>query len=98
LSNATTRLPADLQRLGLTGEFDQVFNSAELGLIKPDPALFRAVLQALQLSPEAVLFVDDNAGHVGAAESIGIVGHTYSSPAALRRALQERELLGGTDR
>ena len=37
LSDATDRLPRDLQRLGPDGELDAVFNSSELGLAKPDP-------------------------------------------------------------
>jgi putative hydrolase of the HAD superfamily len=94
LSNATTRLRADLRRLGIADEFDHIFNSAEMGLIKPQPAVFRAVLQALQLPPEAVLFVDDHAGHVSAAESLGIVGHTYGSRIMLSRVLDEHRLLG----
>ncbi len=43
LSNATTRLRGDLARLGLAGEVDEVFGSAELGVAKPDPAVFRLV-------------------------------------------------------
>ena len=35
LSNATDRLPRDLQRLGLDDEFDAVFNSSALGLASP---------------------------------------------------------------
>lgn len=34
LSNATTRLPADLARLGLDAEVDRVFPSAALGMAK----------------------------------------------------------------
>ena len=36
-------LRGDLARLGLAGEVDVVFGTAELGVAKPDPAVFRLV-------------------------------------------------------
>lgn len=83
LSNATTRLRADLDRLGLTAVLDEVFNSAELGLAKPDPEVFRVVCARLGVAPAECGFVDDTAGHVRAAEAVGLVGHRYVSPAGL---------------
>ncbi len=83
LSNATTRLRADLDRLGLTGVLDEVFSSAELGLAKPDPEVFRVVCARLGVAPAECGFVDDTAGHVRAAEAVGLVGHRYVSPAGL---------------
>jgi len=83
LSNATTRLRADLDRLGLTGVLDEVFSSAELGLAKPDPEVFRVVCARLGGAPAECGFVDDTAGHVQAAEAVGLVGHRYVSPAGL---------------
>jgi HAD superfamily hydrolase (TIGR01509 family) len=93
VTNGTTRLPADLERLGLTAEFDYIFNSAQLGVIKPDPGLFVGVLEALQLEPSSVFFVDDNVGHVGAAQKLGIAGHCYRGVEGLRLALLRRDLL-----
>jgi len=83
LSNATTRLRADLDRLGLTGVLDEVFSSAELGLAKPDADVFRVVCARLGVAPSECGFVDDTAGHVRAAEAVGLVGHRYVSPAGL---------------
>lgn len=83
LSNATTRLRADLDRLGLTAALDEVFNSAELGLAKPAPEVFRVVCARLGVAPAECGFVDDTAGHVRAAEAVGLVGHLYRSPAGL---------------
>jgi glucose-1-phosphatase len=40
LSNATTRLEEDLAHLGLDGAFDLVFNTARLGICKPDPEVY----------------------------------------------------------
>ena len=40
--------------------FDAVLVSGDLGLVKPHPAIFRAVTQALGVSPQHCLYVGDN--------------------------------------
>jgi putative hydrolase of the HAD superfamily len=57
--------------------FDRTFYSCDLGLAKPDPAYFRAILTALDVPASDVLFIDDNAVNVAAAESIGIRSERY---------------------
>ena len=39
VTNATTRLPADLQRLGILDEFDHIINSSAVGVIKPNAGI-----------------------------------------------------------
>ena len=75
LSNATTRLRADLARLALDRELDEVFSSAELGLAKPDPRVFRVVCDRPSTAPGECAFVDDTRGHVAAATAADLVGH-----------------------
>lgn len=58
--------------LGYGDLFDDCFYSYELGLAKPDPAYFAAVLERLALPGDRVLFVDDNAANVEAARSVGL--------------------------
>lgn len=87
LSNATSRLPHDLARLGLDRELDGVFSSHELGVAKPDPRVFTLVCTRLGAAPADCLFVDDTPSHVAAAESVGLRAHHYSSPTALARFL-----------
>jgi putative hydrolase of the HAD superfamily len=88
LANATDRLPRDLQRLGLDGELDTVFNSSTLGLAKPEPQVFAAVCAALQLPPHRCLFVDDQQANVDAAERVGLRAHLYRGPADLAAFLE----------
>ncbi len=59
-TNATDRLPGDLELLGLTGEFDVVVSSWELKVHKPAPEFFERACAALDLEPHWVLFVDDD--------------------------------------
>ena len=57
LSAAITQ---SLDRLGLTPYFDDVVISADLGLVKPHPDLFRAAARRLGLETTEVLFIGDN--------------------------------------
>ena len=51
--------------------FDRVFWSADLGLKKPSAAVFAKVTETLGVDPEAIVFVDDSAPNVVAAEAFG---------------------------
>jgi putative hydrolase of the HAD superfamily len=88
LSNATDRLPRDLQRLGLDGELHAVFNSSELGVAKPDPEVLAAVCSAFGLPPQRCVFVDDQQVSVDAAARVGLRGHLYRGPGELAAVLQ----------
>ncbi|MEO9237725.1 MAG: HAD-IA family hydrolase, partial [Jatrophihabitantaceae bacterium] len=83
LSNATDRLPADLARLGLDRELDAVFSSWQLGLAKPDPAVFIAVSARLGSAAGDCLLVDDAAENVRAAIEVGMLGHHFRTVAGL---------------
>ena len=93
ISNATSRLPSDLQRLGIAEDFDYIINSSEVGFAKPDPNIYFAALNTVEATPEQALFIDDNAGHVAAATRLGIAGHTYVGADALRHKLDHLGIL-----
>lgn len=78
LSNGTTRLRRDLHVLGLTEEFDRIFNTAEIGVAKPDPLVFEIVCAALEAEPRNCVFVDDLLDNVSGARSIGMTAHQHS--------------------
>lgn len=80
LSNGTTRLRRDLHVLDLLDEFDVVFNTAELGIAKPDPGVFQMVLDLLEVPAERAAFVDDLAENVAGAASVGIAAHQHVDP------------------
>lgn len=52
--------------------FEKVYYSYELGLRKPDPAIFTHILSKHDLSPKRTLFVDDKKINTDAAASLGI--------------------------
>ena len=45
--------------------------SAEVGLVKPDPAIYARHARDFELDPEAIFFVDDSAANVEAAREAG---------------------------
>jgi putative hydrolase of the HAD superfamily len=75
LSNADATLPTRLRDgLGIHELFDAVVCSAEVGMAKPDPAIYRLAAERLGLPPEACVFVDDSEPNVRAAEQVGMRG------------------------
>ena len=63
--------------LGYADHFDDLFYSCEIGHAKPNGEYFAAVLARLRQPAEQVLFVDDNAGNVEAAEALGLHARIY---------------------
>jgi putative hydrolase of the HAD superfamily len=57
--------------------FDGVVISSEVGLRKPDPAIFQHALELIGLPPHECAFVDDIEHNVRAAEQLGIEGVHY---------------------
>jgi 2-haloacid dehalogenase len=73
--------------------FDGVLVSGEERMIKPDPAIFRLLLDRFGLDPEATFYVDDAEPNVAAAARLGFDAARFTTPAQLRRDLVARRLL-----
>lgn len=52
--------------------FEKAFVSYEMGLWKPDYAIYHRVIEELGHRPEEILFLDDNPDNVDAAKDLGI--------------------------
>jgi putative hydrolase of the HAD superfamily len=73
VSNWDVSLHDVLERTGLRPLVDAVVISAELGVAKPDPAIFRAALQRLDATPHVALHVGDSVEYdVAGARAAGI--------------------------
>lgn len=59
--------------------FDVVVDSCEVGLRKPDPAIWNLTLDSLGVEAQRAIFLDDHPSNVEAAEKLGIAGITVSS-------------------
>lgn len=58
-------------RFGFLNRTRGVTVSGEVGLIKPDPAIYALHQQVFDLEPAATLFIDDNTANVAAAQAFG---------------------------
>jgi HAD superfamily hydrolase (TIGR01509 family) len=94
LTNATTRLEADLSLLGLEREVDAVVSSARTGVAKPDPRAFLGALERLGYS--TAVYCDDSSKNVEAALALGIDAVHVPDTQALRVALATRDLIPAT--
>jgi putative hydrolase of the HAD superfamily len=73
VSNWDVSLHDVLERTGLRGLVDAVVISAELGVAKPDPAIFRAALQRLGATADGAVHVGDSLEHdVAGARAAGL--------------------------
>lgn len=72
LSNVGFDVRPVLARDGLLELLDEVVLSFEVGLIKPDPAIFELVLDRLGVPAEQALMVGDSARADGGAAALGI--------------------------
>ena len=59
VSNSDGRVAEALEAAGLRGYFDVVVDSALAGVEKPDPAIFRAALDVLDVPPAEALYLGD---------------------------------------
>lgn len=69
--------------------FDATVVSDEVGIRKPDPAIYRLVCSRLGVAPSEVVFVDDFEPNVAAAEALGMTGVHHTTPAATVPRLEQ---------
>ena len=69
----------------LLSRFDRHWVSHEMGLEKPDPAIYEQVLRATGRPPEVHLFIDDIGENVEAAKSVGMAGVVHTDAESLSR-------------
>jgi glucose-1-phosphatase len=85
---------ANYESIPLTQAFAYRFLSFELGLVKPDRAVFDAVAARLPVQRDRVLFLDDNAINVEAAVAAGFAARHVRGVDAARGALVSAGVIG----
>ena len=73
--------------------FESILVSADVGLIKPDAAIFRLLLERIGRTAAECLYIDDNANNVAAAAGLGFDAVRFEDPDRLRAALAQRGVL-----
>lgn len=80
---------SSLFRSGTFGDwFEQHFVSGELGMVKPDAAIYEHVIRELGISADQMVFIDNKAENITAAEALGITGHVFTTAGELRDFLE----------
>lgn len=62
-------------------------------VIKPEARIYEIVLERTGLEPADLLFIDDSAANIAAADALGFHVHHFTDPAALRPAVEKHGLL-----
>jgi len=73
--------------------FESIVVSGEVKLVKPDPAIFRLLLQKIQREPKECLLIDDSLQNIETAQKIGFATHHFTSPARLEVDLSQLGVL-----
>lgn len=68
-----------LPRMPVLRRFDHLLFSCDLGLVKPEPAIFHEALSRAGVAPGEAAFFDDLKSYVDAAEALGIHGRLFRS-------------------
>jgi len=63
------------------------FSSCYLGVLKPDPLIYRRALQMTQRAPEECAFIDDRLGNLEPARELGIHAIQYRDARQVREEL-----------
>ncbi len=93
LSNAWTDARQTFFRVyGLGKYFDHIFISAEMGVAKPDPQIYRRTLDHLGVGADEAIFVDDALENVNAADQIGMHAILFTRTSAVID--ETRKILG----
>lgn len=74
-------------RFPFLGHFRDIVVSGDERLIKPDPAIYRLLLDRNGLQAADCLFIDDSPKNVAGAEAVGMKAHHFTSPEVLRATL-----------
>ncbi len=85
-----TKVSLGAEGQNLFSLFNHVYYSFEMGLVKPDLAIYQQVLSEQGFSAEEVLFFDDNVTNINSAKSMGIQSYLIDPS---RSFIQIQEIL-----
>lgn len=90
LSNVATNW---VREYFLTSEEQQLFDamvfSFELGTGKPEPEIYKTILQKLSVKPQESVFIDDNERYCAAAEELGMKAILYEDFVQMETELEK---------
>ncbi len=79
--------PEARERFDILQMIDNYVVSADVKLVKPDPAIFQLLLDRYHLAAEQSIFIDDNPNNVEAAKKVGMRGIHFTGADNLHQQL-----------
>ncbi len=73
--------------------FEDIIVSGQVKLVKPDPAIYRLLLDKIGLEPQDCLMVDDSERNAEAAHELGFTSIHFTTPRQLEGELRRLEVL-----
>lgn len=74
--------------------FRHVVVSGDIQMVKPDPAIYLHALDVIgNPDPSTVLFIDDSAANIAAADALGFHTHHFAGAPGLEAALAQHRLI-----
>ena len=81
------------ERYNFLNWFEETVVSGDVGVLKPDPAIYQILLERIQCEAQQCLFIDDREANVIAASQLGFDVVHFTSADNLLMELKERKLL-----
>lgn len=72
------------------GVFTKIFSALKMNTNKKDPNAYRMLITDINLKPEEVIYIDDNAENIQAASSVGLQTIQYLDNQSCYVAIQEK--------
>ena len=82
-----------LPEYGFLDWFEGIVVSGAERMVKPDPRIWRVLLDRYGLRAADLAFIDDNPANVATASALGMHGICFTTPAALRADLAALALI-----
>jgi 2-haloacid dehalogenase len=80
--------PVARARYPWLARFESIVVSGDVGLAKPDPAIFSLALEHIGRPADRVAFIDDSAANTDAARQLGMAAVTFTTPETCVDALR----------
>ncbi|NLY23426.1 MAG: HAD family phosphatase [Bacteroidales bacterium] len=86
-------IPLAMKRYDFFGDLDGIVVSGEEKILKPDPALYRILMERYAIKPDESLFIDDNAANIETARQLGFRVVHFTGDMNLEEWLREQAIL-----
>lgn len=80
----------------ISDAFHHIVISAEVGLVKPDPAIYQLALRQMNVAPEEAVFIDDFVENVEGAQAVGMTAIHFHSADEVKGELSDLLNLQGS--